>query len=407
MNRAYFTELDPNRTQREMLKAHADAARFVWNWGLERKKTVIDLNRLPIERIRMPTAIDLHRELNDLKAMKFPWLYNVSKCVGQEALRDLDKAFEHLWKGRAGFPWFKSKKWAKKSFHLNGNCPTAPRMVEVSGRYIKLPKIGWIKVEEAAFVPEDAKISSITISERAGRWFVSVQVREERAEPKPVDGPTVGIDAGVGDDLLVIATPDGEIERVKNPRVLRSNERKLRRLQRRLSRKQPGSKNREKARLRVQRHHFKITNVRKDALHKATTALARVKSIIVVEDLSVRAMMGNHHVAKSFADAGLSETVRLLEYKTAWYGSRLLKADRFYPSSQICSNCRRIHPEMTMEGGFAPVLLCECGRMVDRNENAAINLSRWPSVRRTLETPAETARTAKAGSVIEAGTAAA
>lgn len=380
--RAYKTELDPNRSQATSFKAHADAARFAWNWGLGRKQEVNDLNKLPIAHIKIPTAIDLHRELNRLKKNKFPWFYEVSKCAPQEALRDLDVAFKNLFEHGYGWPKFKSKNWATQKFTLTGS-------VQVADNAIKLPRLGWIRLKERGYLlPEGAvHITAATVSKRAGKWFVSLQVRED-IEPVPVpeDAPTIGIDMGL--NTFAVLSDGSSIE---SPKALNRNERKLKHLQRSVSRKKGGSSNRKKADQKLARHHLRITNIRKDALHKATTEMAKAQAVYVVEDLSVRAMMGNHHLAKSIADAGWSEFVRQLEYKAGWYGSRVVKADRFFPSTKRCSSCSNVKKTMALR---ERVYQCEqCGMVLGRDLNAAKNLAQWPSVRRTLETPVEVSRT--------------
>jgi len=375
INRAYRTELSPDDRQRQRMVQACGAARFAYNWGLRRKTTVMNLNRASIERIKVPTAIDLHKELNGLKATQFPWMYEVSKCAPQEALRDLDAAFTNFFEGRARFPTFKSRKHGLGAFTLTG-------AIEVGPGHVQLPRLGWVRLKENGYLSSTVHINSATVSERAGRWFVSVNVVVQQEEPKSVSGPVVGVDRGLK-SLAVVS--DGFV--VENPRALHRRERKLKHLQRAVSRKVKGSSKRHNAVRALARLHLEISNVRKDALHKATTKLARTKSVIVVEDLGVRGMMANRRFAKSIADAGWGEFVRQLEYKTAWYGSRLVVADRFFPSTKMCSHCGNIKETMPQS---ERMYSCErCGTVMGRDLNAAINLSRWPGVARTLQTPVE------------------
>ena len=373
--RAYRTELAACDWQLRMFREHVGLARFAYNWGLRRKIDVLSFNRLPISPIKIPSAIDLHRELNALKQTHFRWMYDMSKCAPQEALRNLDAAFKNFFKGRARFPRFKSRKGGAGSFRLTG-------AIHVRPGKIKLPRLGWVRLKENGYLPTNAHILSVTISEHAGRWFVSLNVSENRPGPVAVSGPVVGVDRGLK-SLAVLS--DGSA--VENPKALSQYERKLKHLQRTVSRRRRGSSNRRKARAALARLHLRITNVRNDALHQATSRLARTKSVVVVEDLGVRGLMSNHRLAKSIADAGWSEFVRQLGYKTAWYGSRLVVADRFYPSTRTCSLCGHIRESMPLsERRFC----CDrCGRVMDRDLNAAVNLSRWPGVARTLETPVE------------------
>jgi len=336
---------------------------------------VMRINQLPIPRIKLPTAFDLHRELNRLKQTELPWMYESSKWAPQLALRDLDSAFKNFYQGRAGFPRFKSRKHGAGSF-------TLAMPIHVKGGCIRLPRLGWIRFKEHGYLPIEAHINSATVSELAGRWFVSLNVVEEREDPEPIIGAAVGVDRGLK-NLAVVS--DGVV--IENPKAMARCERKLKQLQRAVSRKQKGSSNRRKAVQRLARCHSRISNMRKDALHKATTALATTKSVIVVEDLAVRSMMANHHLAKAIGDAGWSEFVRQLEYKSKWYGSRLVVAGRFFPSTKRCSKCGGVKDSMALD---KRTFVCEfCGFTADRDLNAALNLEQWPSVGRTLETPVE------------------
>lgn len=375
---AFKTELDPTEPQKAALKAHADASRFAYNWGLQRKIEVMNLNKLPLEHINIPTAMDLHKELVRLKHTQYRWLEEVSKCAPQEALRDLDAAFKNFYRNHRGFPRFKSKKWTKKSFTITGD------KITVADNCVRLPILGWVKLKEDGYLlPEGAvHIKAATVSERAGRWFVSLNV-EEDVEPVVNHGPVVGIDLGINH---LIAVSDGTF--IENPKALSHGERRLKHIQRSVSRKKAGSHNRAKAVQRLARAHLKIANIRKDAINKATTRLARSKSVIVIEALNVAGMMKNHHLAKSVADAAFGEIRRQLERKTVWYGSRLVKVDRFFPSTKQCSQCGFVKTSMPLS---ERTFRCpSCGFEADRDSNASKTLEeQWPSVRWTLETPVE------------------
>ncbi len=195
-------------------------------------------------------------------------------------------------------------------------------------------------------------------------------------------GRSKGVDRGI---CSLIVVSDGTS--IENPRALARRERKLKRLQRAVSRKKMGSVNRRKAVDALRRLHYRIANVRRDTVSKATTTLAKTKSVIVVEDLRVRNMMANHRLAKSIQDAAMAEVVRQLGYKTAWYGSRLILADAWYPSTKRCSGCGRVKEKMPLD---ERIYRCEaCGLVMGRDLNAARNLEQWPGVARTLETPVE------------------
>lgn len=241
VTRGYKTELDLNNEQITACLKHAGAARWAYNWGLSRYEAEYKAGR------KTPNAQSLHRELNALKQTDLPWMYEVSKCAPQEALRDLEKAFKHFfrkvalkkqgkWKRKCGYPKFKSKKKGIGSFRLTG-------AIHVDEGHVQLPRLGKLRLKEKGYIPViGVKILSATVSEQAGRWFVSVQVEEEQPKPTLAPGHTIGVDLGV----KVLATlSDARV--VENPKALRSNLKKLRRLSRRHSRKQKGSKNRAKA----------------------------------------------------------------------------------------------------------------------------------------------------------------
>jgi putative transposase len=289
-----------------MLFKHAGTARFAYNWGLRWKLSVMEYNRLPHPRIKLPTAIDLHKELSRLKKTRFQWMYESSKCAPQEALRDLDAAFKNFFERSAGFPRFKSRKRGVGSFTLTG-------AIHVHPDGVQLPRIGRVRLKERGYIPSKIHVNSATISEKAGRWFFSVNVVEEVEESTPIIGPVVGVDRGIS--RLLVASDGTTME---NPRALERQQRKLKHLQRGISRKKEGSKNRQKALEALRRKHYHVSCVRLDAISKATTMLAKTKSVIVVEDLNVKKMLANHRLARSTADASWSEVVRQLEYKTGF-----------------------------------------------------------------------------------------
>lgn len=351
--KAYKTELDPNNVQRTLLAKHAGAARFTWNWALNRRIEEYKLTG------KSSNAIEQHRQLNAVKRELFPWMYEVSKCAPQEALRDLDKAYRNFFAGRAKFPKFKSKKRGLGGFRLTGS-------ITIEASRIKLPRIGWLRLKEVGYLPADAKINSVTVKERAGRWFVSVQVEEQMAVAKN-QGPAMGLDLGL--KSFVVGSDGSSLDA---PKPLLHSLRRLQRLSRQHSRKQKGSMNRRKSAKRLAKLHYRIGCQRADFIHKATNELAKTKSVIVVEDLNVVGMLKNRCLARSINDAGWSEFVRQLEYKSAWNGGRVVKAGRFYPSTKTCSACGAVKDEMPL---FERVYRCDaCGLVLDRDVNAAKNL---------------------------------
>jgi len=292
------------------------------------------------------------------------WMYEVSKCAPQEALRDLEMAFKHFFRRLKsdaedlGYPQFKSKKHGSGSFTLT-------QSVNVKNNQIFLSRIGWVRLKEHNYIPL-GKHSSVTVSERAGRWFVSVLVKEE-VEPSPFRDGVVGVDLGI--KHLAVCS-DGTV--FENPKALECNLRKLRRQQKALSRKKKGSMNRRKAVRELQKTHFRIYCIRQDNLHKTTSWLAKTKQTICIEDLNIEGMKKNHHLARAISDVGLGEFRRQMEYKTTRYGSTLVFADRWFPSSKTCSKCGHIRSDLKLS---ERTFHCpSCGISIDRDLNASHNL---------------------------------
>src|SRR6266487_3086767 len=296
-------------------------------------------------------------------------MYEVSKCAPQEALRNVDTAYDHFFrkvklkkqgkhKGKSGFPKFKKKSKGIGSFRL-------PVSLKVFSDAIQLPRLGKLRLKEHDYLPTSGvHILSATVSEQAGRWFVSVQVEEEQAVQANTATTAVGIDLGVA----TLATCSDGVA-FANPRSLKHKLKKLKRLQRAHSRKQKGSKNREKSRKKLAVLHARIANVRKDALHKFTTHVCKNHAHIGIEDLHVAGMLKNHHIAQAIADTSMSEVKRQLTYKARWYGTQLVVIDRFYPSSKTCSVCGYVLDKLDLK---VRVWTCpNCGTLHYRDDNAS------------------------------------
>ena len=372
--RAYKTELDLTAAQAERCRQHAGCARKAYNWGLGRKIESYETTG------KSPSAIDLHRELNLLKKKPveeggFPWMYESSKCAPQEALRNLDQAFKNFFRRckegakKKGFPRRKERKDGIGSFRLTGT-------IRASASHIMLPSLGKLRLKEHGYLPtENVQVLSASVSEKVGRWFVSLQVKRHLVDPEPKQLHIVGVDVGINH---LSVTSDGKP--FENPRALAKAQKSLRCRQKAVNRKVKGSSNREKAKKRVARVHQRIANIRKDAIHKMTTAIVKSASIIVVEDLNVVGMLKNHCLARSLSDASLSEIHRQLEYKSKWYGGAFYKADRFYPSSKRCSKCGHDKETLSLSERVYRCEIPSCGHVMDRDLNAAVNLKMWPGV---------------------------
>ena len=351
---SFKTELKLNNKQKTLLAKHAGVARHAYNWGLATCFKALENNE------KLPTAIDLHKKLVAEVKPIYSWYYEVSKCAPQQALRNLSTAFKNWWIHKhTKCPRFK-KKGHHDSFYLEGG-------LKVSGNRFKLPRIGWVNVHEnlPAITPKN-----VTISRHADRWFIAFKYELDIANT-PKIRERIGVDIGINS---LATCSDGTV--IKNRKAYRKHKKKLARLQRNLARKQKGSKNRQKAQVKLARQHKKVVQIRKDTIHKLTSWLAKNHSEIVIENLNVSGMLKNHRLASAVADCGFYEFRRQLEYKTEWYGSKLVMADRFYPSSQLCSNCQN-KQKMPLS---KRVYECKnCGLKIDRDLNASINLELYPT----------------------------
>ncbi len=222
-------------------------------------------------------------------------------------------------------------------------------------------------MKEHGYLPEDAKVLSAAVTEKAGRWFVSLQVEQEIPDSAPRVEHAVGVDVGI---RHLAVTSDEQV--FDNPQALKAAEVRLRRAQKAVSRRRKGSQNRRKAVARVARLHYRIGNVRKDALHKAASAITKSASVVVLESLNVSGMLRNRHLSKALSDASVAELHRQIEYKARWQGAVVLKAPPFYPSSKMCSHCGNVKQDLAL--GDRTYTCGVCGLVLDRDLNAAINL---------------------------------
>ncbi len=357
----FKTKLKLNNQQRTQMAKHAGVARHAWNWGNGLTKQILEHNQNnPSDKLKFPSSIDLHKWLVALVKPQYPWYYESSKCAPQLALRQLRDAWGRAFKKISKPPRFK-RKGRNDSFTLDGT-------IKVVDHYqIQVPKIGVIKTYER--LPLGYKPKSVTISRKADDWFISFKIE---VEPNPTHKAveTVGVDLGI--KTLAYLSTGVSFEGAK---AYKRYEKRLSRLQWLNRNKVIGSNNWKKAQLKIAKLHAKIANIRQDTLHKITTYLAKNHSKIVIEDLNVSGMLSNGKLAKAIADMGFYEFRRQLEYKCQLYGSELIIADRWFRSSKTCSNCGNHNSDLTLSDR---IYNCNsCGVSLDRDQNAAINLSRW------------------------------
>ncbi|MFI1237657.1 RNA-guided endonuclease InsQ/TnpB family protein [Nocardia salmonicida] len=356
MKRAYKYRFYPTHEQEQQLARTFGCVRYVYNRALAER------SRAWMQEQRRVNYADTSKMLTAWKRdPETEWLAEPSKGPLQAALQNLQGAFDKFWRKQTGYPKFKKKGRSRDSATYFSNCFTYR-----DGR-IKLAKqVDPLAVVWSRPLPEGARPSQITVSKDvAGRYHVSILV-EELVADHPDSSETIGVDAGIS-SLYTFSTG----EKVSNPRYEKRDRERLAKAQRVLVRKQKGSSNRARARLRVARIHARIADRRRDHLHKLSTRLVRENQVIAIEDLSVRNMVRNRRLARSIADASWSQFRAMLEYKADWYGRTVVAVDRFYPSSRSCSVCGSIVDKLPLN---IREWQCRCGVVHDRDVNAAKNI---------------------------------
>ena len=408
---AYRFALAPTPAQEEKLFSHCGAARFAFNTMLAAVLANLDQRRAELsygvsEADLTPSLgwspFSLQKEWNRRKNTAAPWWGENSKHAYQSGCTNLGRALSNWSKSRkgtragepVGFPRFKSRHRTTPSCAFSDGVRLSP-----DRHHVVLPVLGSIRTHHSTrklarrIEAGTARITGTTVSYRRGRWFVSFTVRVERQIGRPAHvkpgAPVVGIDLGVR-DLVVVATPEGrEVARIVAPRPLEAAQAKLRRLQRKAARQvgpfDPASKTRRepstswrRTQAQIARTHHRVANLRTDFLAKTTTTLAQTHDVIGIETLAVKPMMAKgpkwtRKLHRGIADASFADIARLLDYKTTWYGSTLIKAPRAYRSSRICSTCGTVRTKLALH---QRTFWCDdCGTRLDRDLNAAINLA--------------------------------
>ena len=355
MNKGVKFRIYPNKEQRNLINQTFGCCRFVYNLGLAmRNDAFVNGQKIGYTQTSaMLTALK--------KQESFVFLKDVDSIALQQSLRDLDGGFENFFQRRAGHPRFKSKHSNYQSYRtMNQN-----NKIRIVGKYIKLPKLGYVKIRQYM---EVGHINNATIKRTpTGKYFVVLNVDFE-PELKQNDGSSIGIDVGIKE---FYSDSNGNV--VSNPRFLEKSSKKLRREQRKLSKKQKGSNNRNKQRIRVAKVHEKITNQRNDFLQKISTMLISENQVICIEDLKIKNMVRNHKLARCISSVSWGKFFNMLEYKANWYGSQIVKVPTMYPSSQTCSCCGYRNPlvkNLVVRKWECP----NCHTKHDRDTNASINI---------------------------------
>ena len=377
MKRAHRIALRPTPEQDAAFGQHAGYARFAYNWAVGEFKAGLEVGEWLSEKTLRP-------RWNKVKHLIAPWAGPLSQNAAKYAIIDFGQAADAwgAWRQavkagqrpgrRVGFPRFKRRKHEQGFRADNG-----PDTVRVDGKTVLLPKaLGRVAmVEELRWT---GSIREVTINRTAGVWFASFCVEDGQPVPPVKAGPTIGVDVGVG--TLAVCSNGLQVE---NPKALKASVRRLRQVDKAIgrSRKVHGRSNHSnrRERLYAQRRkiHARTVQVRNDNHHKATTAIAKCAGRVVVETLNVSGMLRSRRLARAIADAGMSGFLAKLEYKCAWYGSELVKADRWFPSSRLCAHCGWHNGDLRLSD--REWWCGSCGALNERDANAALNLETWPS----------------------------
>lgn len=332
MNKTFEYRIYPNAEQEVFLQKTFGCCRYVYN-------KVLAMRQEEYAQTGKSKHINFYMtQIPVWKQTDAPWLSEVDSVALQQSLRNLDKAYRNFFRSpsKVGFPKFKSKHVGRKSYRTN-------KVKIIDSKHVKLPKLGVIKARVSR--PIEGRVLSATIKQvPSGKYYMTICCTDVPAVDAPISNiEFLGIDAGIH-DIATCSTG----ERLPNPKNLQKSEKKLAREQRWLSRKKKGSVNRTKQRVKVARVHEKVANRRKDTLHKFTTYAVRESQNIAVENLNVKGMQRNHHLAKAISDAAMSELIRQLGYKCLWSWRGFVKVDRFYPSSKTCSTCGYVYNGLTL-----------------------------------------------------------
>ena len=363
IQKAFKYRIYPTEKQKNEIENMFGCSRYVYNHYLEKRKNTYEILKETLNYTKCS------KDLTELKK-EHEWLQKPDKFALQNSLRDLETAYANFFRRiknskntEPGYPKFKSKHDNHQSYRTN----YTNNNIEIKNGKIKLPKIGWIKFKEDRIL--DGKILNATVSRTpTGKYFVSICCKDCLVKQRSSGGGIIGVDLGLKDYII---TSEGET--VDNPRYYRKIEKRLVREQRKLSRKEIGSNNRNKQRLKVARVHEKISDCRKDHLHKLSSRLVNENQVICFEDLNVDGLKRNKKLSKNVSDAGWSEFVRMVEYKSDWYGGVVQRVGRFYSSSQLCSVCGFKNPlvrNLKVREWECP----ECKSFHNRDFNASVNI---------------------------------
>ena len=369
--RGHVIELMPTNKQASHFAQACGVARLSYNWALKEWQRQYKADKeyrdqckyygVEVDKnlLNKPKEAKLRKHLNSFKYEKYPFMKKVTKCSPQLAIKQLGNAFDRFFSGQSKYP--KPRKKGKDDrFSLSND------QFSVDNQSIKIPNLGWVKMTEA--LRYKGKILSAKVLKHGGKWFVSIAVELSQIEKlKPKTDLSIGVDLGVS-SLATLS--NGEI--IPSSAPLKRQIAKLRRLNKSFSRKKKGSQNREKAKTKLSRLHYKIACLRKNNLHQVTTDLVTRFDVIAIEDLNVKGMVKNRKLARAISDMGFCEFKRQLVYKAKQHGKSVLSVGRFFPSSKMCSCCGELNQSLTLSIREWKCSICHTEQ--NRDINAAINI---------------------------------
>ena len=353
MNKAFVFRIYPNKEQKILLAKTFGCARFIWNKMLSDKKDCYEKTGKSLK-----TTPARYKE-------EYPFLCEVDSLALANEQLSLEKAYKNFWngKGKVGFPGYKSKHKDRSSYttnYVNGN-------IKIADGKIKLPKLKWVTIKQHRDIPEDYKLKSCTLSQDPdGKYYVSVLFAYKETIMQQKVEKVIGLDFSMK-ELYV----DDEGGIPEYPRFYRKAQEKLSREQRKLSKCEKGSNNRAKQRKRVAKLHKKVSNQRKDFLHKQSRQITNAYDAVVVENLNMKDMSKALRFGKAVHDNGWGMFIMFLQYKLTEAGKQLVKIDKWFPSSKTCSVCGKKKDDLALS---EQIYICECGNIMDRDQNAAINI---------------------------------
>ena len=371
----------PNNKQKTKLFQYANTARFAYNWALGREKESYENNG------KFISDCDLRKEFTQLKKTEgYLWLNEISNNVTKQAIKDACSAYKRFFKGYSKFPKFKSRKYSAPSFYQdNVKISFTDTHMKVEGfsssKKKNKQKINWIRLAEHGRIPTDCKYTNPRIKYDGINWYITVGVEYENSAILPSkDG--IGIDLGIKD--LAVCSDGNKYQNINKTQKVKKLEKRKRRLQRSISRRYEKNKkgvsycktrNIIKSEKELLKINHRLTNIRQNYLHQITSEIIkREPSFICIEDLNVSGIMKNRHLSKAVQQQGFYEFRRQIEYKAEWNNISVIIADRFFPSSKLCSCCANIKKDLKLSDR---IYKCECGNIIDRDYQASLNLKRY------------------------------